>query len=113
VALSQGRDSALAERGAAKYGKDPDLMRICEEAYRQHGRAIKQRCLGRGDFGADDLAENYEALKGAFGDSEQAASLLMDTAPLADELLDGLEELRKHKIDVDRMPLKKVKVRKR
>jgi hypothetical protein len=27
--------------------------------------------------------------------------------------LDGLEELRKHKINVDKMPLKKVKVRKR
>ena len=70
-------------------------------------------CLGRGDFGVDDLAENYEALNGTFGDPQQAASQMMVMAPLADYLLDGLEELRKHKIDVDWMPLKKVKVRKR
>jgi hypothetical protein len=69
--------------------------------------------LGRGDFGTDDLAEYYETLKGTFGDSEHAASQMTDKAPLADYLLDGLEELRKHKINVDKMPLKKVKVRKR
>ena len=69
--------------------------------------------LGRGDFGTDELAEYYEASKGTFGDSEHAASQMMDKAPLADYLLDGLEELRKHKINVDQMPLKKVKVRKR
>ncbi len=32
---------------------------------------------------------------------------------LAEALNDGLEELRKHKINVDKLPLKKVKVRKR
>jgi len=69
--------------------------------------------LGRGDFGADDVAGYYEALKGTFGDPEQAASQMIRMAPLADYLLDGLEELRKHKIDVDKLPLKKVKMRKR
>lgn len=70
--------------------------------------------LGRGDFGTDDLAGYYQALKGTFGDREQTASQMMIyKATLADELLDGLEELHKHKINVDKMPLKKVKVRKR
>jgi len=69
--------------------------------------------LGRGDFGTDDLAGYYATLKGAFGDPEHAASQMMDKAPLADYLLDGLEELRKHKINVDKMPLKQAKVRKR
>ncbi len=68
--------------------------------------------LGRSDFGTDDLAENYEAWD-AFADREQATSQMMDKAPLADHLSDGLEELRKHKIDVDKMPLKKVKARKK
>jgi hypothetical protein len=69
--------------------------------------------LGRGDFGTDDLAGYYESLKGTLGDPEHAASQMMDKAPLADYLVDGLEELRKHKINVDKMPLKKVTVRKR
>jgi hypothetical protein len=69
--------------------------------------------LGRGDLGAEDLAAYYEALKGTFGEPQQATAQLMDKAPLADYLLDGLEELRKHRINVDRMPLTKVKVRKR
>ena|SRR5438128_2373568 len=69
--------------------------------------------LGRGDFGIDDLASNYETLKGSFGDPEHAAAQMMDKASLADHLVDGLEELRKHQINVDRMPLKKVKMRKR
>src|SRR5438552_14247475 len=69
--------------------------------------------LGRGDFGTDDLAEEYETLKGTFGGPEHAAAQMLDKAPLADYLLDGLEELRKHQINVDKMPLKKVKVRKR
>jgi hypothetical protein len=69
--------------------------------------------LGRGDFGMEELPGYYEALRGTFGDPEHAAAQMMDKAPLADYLSDGLEELRKHKIDVDKMPLKKVKARKR
>ena len=68
--------------------------------------------LGRGDFAAEELAGYYQALKGTLGDSAQAASQLMDKAPLADHLTDGLEELRKHGISVDKMPLNKAKVRK-
>jgi hypothetical protein len=69
--------------------------------------------LGRSDFGVDELAGYYADLKGTLGDPEQAASQLIDKAPLADYLLDGLEELRKHNINVDKLPLKKIKVRKR
>lgn len=69
--------------------------------------------LGRGDVGTNDLAEYYESLKSTLGDSGDAASLMMiHKATLADELSDGLEELRKHKINIDKMPLKRVKVRK-
>ena len=68
--------------------------------------------LGREGVGIADLAESYEDLKGSFGGPEQVAAFLMHYAPLADDLLDALEELRKHKISVDRLPLKKVKVRK-
>jgi hypothetical protein len=68
--------------------------------------------LGRGDIGTDDLAAYHETLKATFGDPQHAAAQMLDKAPLADYLLDGLEELRKHKINVDKMPLKKVTSRK-
>jgi len=70
--------------------------------------------LGRSYFGIDDLAGNHEALKGSFGDQEQTlAEMMAYKVILADQLSDGLEELRKHKINVDKLPLKKAKVRKR
>jgi hypothetical protein len=75
-------------------------------------RLILIMYLGRGDFGIDELAGYYEALKGTFEDSRHAASQMMDKAPLGDYLLDGLKELRSHNIDVDKMPLKRIKVRK-
>ena len=68
--------------------------------------------LGRGDFGTDELAGYYETLKGTFGDALDSTSQMTDKAPLADYLSDGLEELRKQGIDVDKLPLKKVKLRK-
>ena len=59
-------------------------------------------------------ARYYESLKDTVGDRGDASSqMMMDKATLADELSDGLDELRNHKINVDKMPLKKVKVRKR
>jgi hypothetical protein len=69
--------------------------------------------LGRGDFGTNDLADYYETLKRTFSDPKHAASQMMGKAPLADYLLDGLEELRKHNINVDSLPLSRVKSRKR
>ncbi len=60
--------------------------------------------LGRGDFGADDLPGSYEALKQTFGKSEWAASQMMEKAPLAQYLSDGLLELKRHRISVDDLP---------
>jgi hypothetical protein len=61
--------------------------------------------LGRGDFGVDDLPGSYEALKQTFGQPERAASQMMEKAPLADYLSDGLSELKRHRIPVDDLPL--------
>jgi hypothetical protein len=69
--------------------------------------------LGRGEFGADDLTDHYETVKGMTGTPGDAiAQMMLYKATLADELSDGLEELRKHKINVDKMLSKKAKVRK-
>jgi hypothetical protein len=47
------------------------------------------------------------------GNSEQAASeMMMNAAVLAEELSDGLKELNKYKINVDKMPLKRSKAQK-
>jgi hypothetical protein len=69
--------------------------------------------LGRGYARPDDLAGYYETLPDTVGDPGQAAShMMVFMATLADEIADGLAELRKHKINVDRLPLKKSKARK-
>lgn len=57
--------------------------------------------LGRGDFGTDDLAGQYEALKKKLAKPDWAITQLMGKGPLADYLSDGLAELEKHGIDVD------------
>jgi hypothetical protein len=70
--------------------------------------------FSRGEFRADEMAAYYQEVKGMFSDAGDAASQMMfDKATLADVLADGLEELRRYKINVDKMPLQKVKVRKR
>jgi hypothetical protein len=61
--------------------------------------------LGRGDFGTDDLATHYEAVKKRFAKPEWAISQMMEKAPLADYMTDGLTELEKNGIDVDQMTL--------
>lgn len=68
--------------------------------------------LGRDESDADNLAEEYEKLQKEWGTSGQEAFKLMNMASLAEELSYGLEKLRTHKIPVDKMPLKKMKVRK-
>lgn len=57
--------------------------------------------LGRGGFGTDDLAGQYEALQQTFERPERATAQMMAKAPLADYLTDGLAELEKSGIDVD------------
>lgn len=75
-----------------------------EEIY----RLLLVMYLGRGDFAVDELTENYAGLKDAISEPEYAVAQMMGRGPLADYLCDGLEELRKHQIDVDNLPLKKV-----
>ncbi len=59
--------------------------------------------IGRGDFGPDDLAGHYQALKETFVKPEWAASQMMEKAPLADYLTDGLTELKRNGINVDQL----------
>jgi hypothetical protein len=68
--------------------------------------------LGRGDFDVGELAPHYEALKENFDSAAALGAQLMDKAPLADYLQDGLAELQRHKIDVDKFPLKRTRTRK-
>ena len=58
-------------------------------------------CLGRGDFGVEDLAGHYEDLKSTFAKPEWAIAQMMGKAPLADYLTDGLAELSNNHIDLD------------
>lgn len=67
--------------------------------------------LGRGDFGAADLAGRYEGLKKTFGKPDWIASQMMGKASLADYLLDGLDELKKSGIDVDHLSFSSVNSR--
>ena len=69
--------------------------------------------LGRMGFKANDLAKNYDAWADSSSDPAYAAVEMLHNVPLADQLLDGLEELHKHRIDLDELPLKKAKWRKR
>jgi hypothetical protein len=70
--------------------------------------------LNREAVRTDDLSGYYEALKERFsGPSDAASRMMLYKATLADELSEGLEELRRRKVNVDKLPLKKVKVRKR
>jgi hypothetical protein len=77
-------------------------------------RLILIMYLGREYVGVDNLAGYYETMRSEFGGPEYAISeMMMNAAPLADDLQDGLDQLRKHGIDVDELPLKKARVRKR
>jgi hypothetical protein len=68
--------------------------------------------LGRGDFDIRELADHYKTVKENFDSPTALASQLIDKAPLADYLQDGLSELEKHNIDMDNLPLKPTKARK-
>ena len=60
-------------------------------------------CVAQGRFGTGDLAGHYEELKGMFGEPEEAVTLLVADASLADYLTEGLAELKKDRIDVDQL----------
>jgi Protein of unknown function (DUF3775) len=57
--------------------------------------------IGRGDFGTSHLEESYNALKDTFEKPEFAISQMTGKGVLGEYLSDGLEELQRHKIDVD------------
>jgi hypothetical protein len=65
--------------------------------------------LGRGDFGTDDLARQYEAVRETFGDPEWAAAQLLGKASLGESLQEGLEEMRRKQIDADKLAFIPVK----
>ncbi len=61
------------------------------------------RDLRYGNFTSADLADRFEALKSKWQPPEWLVTYMVDTASLAEDLLDGLEELRKHHVDVDHL----------
>ena len=61
--------------------------------------------LGRGDFAVRELADRYKTLKENAESAAALASQLTYKAPLADDLQDGIAELKRHNIDVDILPL--------
>jgi hypothetical protein len=68
--------------------------------------------LGRGDFGARDLAGGFEQMKATFPKPEWAVSQMMEKVLLADYLSEGLAKLGQAKVDVDHLRLKPAKTRK-
>jgi hypothetical protein len=69
--------------------------------------------LGRWTVTVDDLASHYEDWKGTFGTPGEAVAWLIGEASLASYLENALDELRKHKINIDKLPLKQVPSRQR
>jgi hypothetical protein len=67
--------------------------------------------LGQGEFGTDDLAAHYQVLKRRYGKPGSAAAQLRENAALADDLTDGLAELKKAGIDVDQLTFTSAKAR--
>jgi hypothetical protein len=59
--------------------------------------------LGRGSITTNDLADRYEALKDAGRNPAGVVTQLIETAPLAEYLTDGLEELNRNHIDIDHL----------
>jgi hypothetical protein len=61
--------------------------------------------LGRGDFGTEDLSGSYKYLKDTFGRPAWAISQMMEKAPLAEYVTDGLAVLQKTGLDPDNLAL--------
>jgi Protein of unknown function (DUF3775) len=59
--------------------------------------------LGRGAVTMDDLADRYEAMKDELGKPAFVVTQMLETAPLAEYLVDGLEELKRNHINVDKL----------
>ena len=65
--------------------------------------------LGRELFGIEDLPSYYEELKNQPVGPEMAISQMVEKAPLADYLEDGITELKKQKINIDKSPFPSVR----
>ena len=61
--------------------------------------------IGRGDYSADHLSESVWRLKEIFEKPELAVAQMTGSGTLAEYLLDGLEHLKKHDIEVDKLNL--------
>lgn len=72
------------------------LQLLTEDAVRQ---LLLIMYLGRGDFAAGELAENYERVRAAFPQRDWAIRQMLDKAPLAEYLEQGLSRLGQEGID--------------
>ena len=61
------------------------------------------QCVGQWYFGTADLAGHYEEVKEMLGSRDEAITLLVADASLADWLTDGLARLKKDRIDMDQL----------
>jgi hypothetical protein len=61
--------------------------------------------LGRGDFDTSDLAGDYQALRENFDGPADVISQMMEKAPLADYLTEGMTILEDQGLDLDKMDL--------
>jgi|SRR6266849_3937553 len=59
--------------------------------------------VGRGDEGIDHLAERYQTVKEAFETPEHAIAQMTSKRTLDEYLTDGLAEIKKGGIDMDRI----------
>lgn len=73
-------------------------------------RLILIMYLGRGDFGTDDLAQQFQAMKETFEKPEYAIRQMIGKGPLATYLTDGLSKLKAGGIDPDRLTFRTAKV---
>jgi hypothetical protein len=69
-------------------------------------------CLGRGDFDSSNLIDHFEQIRTTFPKPEWAISQMMEKAPLAAYLTDGLDKLKHSKINVDKLFTKASRTRK-
>lgn len=65
--------------------------------------------LGRGDFDTSDLAGAYHGLRDNFGDPADIVAQIMETAPLADYLTEGMAILKARNMDLDKIDLASAK----
>jgi hypothetical protein len=61
--------------------------------------------LGRGDFDTTDLPAEYQAIKAGFESSAALIAQMLENAPLADYLEEGMAMLTSHGIDLDKLDL--------